>query len=120
MPFVKGQSGNPAGFKPGTSRKQRLVNKFWSDAYAVWLDKGYDCLETFATNDPGGFCRMFGSIMPREEQAKQISHQIEVTLKTPQWLTTIADETRETGAPDYTHIEPVLITHNPSDDSDSC
>jgi hypothetical protein len=87
MTWQPGQSGNPAGRKPGEGHKTKLVQQFWRAAQRQWQEKGAEYLEKFADNDPGGFCRMIAMLMPRDEVQKQISHQIEVTLKTPAWLT---------------------------------
>jgi len=87
MTWEKGKSGNPNGRPPGDGSKAKFVALFWRNVQSLWKEKGADYLVKFADADPGGFCRMAAMLVPKDEVTKQISHQIEVTLKTPAWLT---------------------------------
>jgi hypothetical protein len=119
MTWQPGQSGNPAGRKPGDGHKTKLVQQFWRAAQRQWQEKGAEYLEKFADADPGGFCRMIAMLMPREEITKAVSHQIEVTLKTPSWLQHQPDEQSEgqydSGALQSLPYTPVLDIEADSD-----
>jgi len=82
--WVKGQSGNPAGRPKGS--KHKLQTNFWNDLQRTWKERGVDALRWVAENDPSTFVRVCVSLMSKEENAKQIEHAIEVTLKEPEWL----------------------------------
>ena len=66
---------------------------------------------------------MIAMLMPREEITKAVNHQIEITLKTPSWLTNEAEsnetngyESSDTRALPYT---PELIIEEADDSCDT-
>jgi hypothetical protein len=56
-----GHSGN-GGWKPGSRNK--LGEQFIFDAYEEWKRSGPQALKTMAEEDPSGFCKLIGNILP--------------------------------------------------------
>ena len=93
MPFTKGQSGNPAGRKPGS---QNVSTRLMEMAIAA-LDKagGEKYLATQAKKTPAAFLSFIGKLLPRD---MHLTHEGGVTLLT--FLTALhqAAEKRKAGA----------------------
>ena len=69
MAFQKGQSGNPAGKKPGTPNKTTSAMR---EAILEAFDRagGADYLERLAADDPRTFVALLAKLVPREVSAK--------------------------------------------------
>ena len=61
-------TGNNGGGRPKGSRN-RLGEKFIEDAFAEWQKSGPQALKTMAKNDPSGFCKLIGYLLPKEIDA---------------------------------------------------
>ena len=84
MVWVKGQSGNPAGRQGSKADSCKRI--FWNDLHEVWKASGRDALERMVKSHPNQFVDIMARVLPKEEQRKEIQHQIEVTLREPDWL----------------------------------
>ncbi len=62
--WKKGESGNPAGPKPGNRRK--FSEEFISDVHESWMIYGKAALVTTAMTDPSVYVRVCASLMPRD------------------------------------------------------
>jgi hypothetical protein len=60
--FVAGNSGN-GGRKPGSRNK--LGEQFLSDLRDVWQSHGIQALEKCAEEEPGTFCKIVSSLLPK-------------------------------------------------------
>ena len=69
MPYKKGESGNPAGRKPGTPNKTTSAMR---EAILEAFDRagGADYLERLAEDDPRTFVALLAKLVPREVSAK--------------------------------------------------
>jgi hypothetical protein len=63
-PWQPGQSGNPAGRRPGSRNK--LSEEFLQGVHRTWQVHGDRALEAMAINDPSNFCRLVAGLMPRQ------------------------------------------------------
>jgi Family of unknown function (DUF5681) len=72
--FKPGQSGNPAGRPKGSRNK--LGENFLDDVYQKWQQHGSKALETMATSEPGKFCQMAASLLPKEMHIKDVPLKI--------------------------------------------
>jgi len=61
--FLAGSKGGP-GRKPGS--RGRLGSAFIEDLHRVWEDVGDEALRRCAAEEPGQFCRIVASLMPRD------------------------------------------------------
>ena len=71
-PFVKGdpRAGRPRG------AKTRLSNAFVTDVLAEWEKGGKDALRIFRIEEPGRFCVMVASLMPRELMIETVTSEL--------------------------------------------
>ena len=60
-----GQSGNPAGQKPGVTRRV-LSDQFFQDCFDAWKEKGRDVIDKTIKDNPGLFLKIIASLMPRQ------------------------------------------------------
>jgi hypothetical protein len=61
--FKPGQSGNPAGRPRGSRGK--LSEDFLLDLHSAWTEHGADALARCAKTEPGVFCKIVASLLPR-------------------------------------------------------
>ena len=64
--FQPGQSGNPAGRRPGS--RNAVSEAFLADCYTVWQEQGIDALRMTAATDPARFCTIISQLVPRDLQ----------------------------------------------------
>ena len=84
MAWVKGTSGNPAGRPRG--HQERFKAKFWADLHYAWEQSGSDALARMIQSHPNQFIDVCARVLPKEEQRREIAHNIEITLREPSWL----------------------------------
>ena len=114
MTWVKGQSGNPAGGKRGPRVHQaRVMGMFWVDLHREWKQYGREVISHVRQSDPTTFLKIVASALPRSDIEHQVnhSHQIEVILKPPAWLTSDSKSQDESD-------QAIDITPLSNDDSD--
>ena len=91
MPFIKGQSGNPAGRKPGSRNK--FQEDFWRDLAKLWETEGAAALERVLKNDPSTFLRVAAGLLPKEEE-----HHVKISgvrrWTEAEWLAHLAEQDR--------------------------
>ena len=63
-PFVKGQSGNPAGRPIGARNKVSAL--FMENVYDQWQKYGIEALKKAAQEEPMQFCKMMAGLVPKE------------------------------------------------------
>jgi len=66
-----GQSGNPAGRKPGDRNK--FGAHFISDFYADWVQHGAAAIEKLRLEGPKDYVKVAASLLPRELHVKAAS-----------------------------------------------
>ena len=66
-----GQSGNPAGRKPGDRNK--FGTHFISDFYADWVQHGAAAIEKLRLESPKDYVKVAASLLPRELHVKAAS-----------------------------------------------
>ena len=66
-----GQSGNPAGRKPGDRNK--FGAHFISDFYADWVQHGAAAIEKLRLESPKDYVKVAASLLPRELHVKAAS-----------------------------------------------
>jgi len=64
-----GQSGNPAGRKPGDRNKFGFI----SDFYADWIEHGAAAIEKLRLESPKDYVKVAASLLPRELHVKAAS-----------------------------------------------
>jgi hypothetical protein len=69
--WQKGQSGNPAGRKPGS--RNELSEAFISDLFADWKANGPDVIAKVRKDKPDVYLRVIGRLVPREMHIKSES-----------------------------------------------
>lgn len=73
MTWVKGQSGNPGGRRPG--RRMKLTGKFLDDVELEWRKHGKKVLEAVRLNNPRDYMNMTAKIvmglMPKDVDVNQ-------------------------------------------------
>jgi hypothetical protein len=74
-PWKPGQSGNPAGRKPGSRHK--LEEVFVADLVEAWKLHGKAALDTVATKEPAKFAQIAASVLPKQTQNTRI-HKLEL------------------------------------------
>jgi len=67
-PWKPGQSGNPAGRKPGSRNK--LVEDFVSDLQEKWRTDGADILDRVAANEPAKIVEVISRLAPKDIAVK--------------------------------------------------
>jgi hypothetical protein len=90
-PFRKGQSGNPSGKKKGTLNKstvdaRKLAQKFLNEAVEPVFQKLVEMAKGGDTQAIKLVVERILPVMKAFEEPKKMPHQIEVTLRTPEWL----------------------------------
>jgi hypothetical protein len=96
-PWPKGVSGNPAGRPKGSLNKstigaRRLAQKFLNEAVEPVFQK---LVQMAKDGDPQALRLVVERILPvmkAFEESKQVSHNIEVVLREPDWLKLAAPE----------------------------
>ena len=63
IPWKPGQSGNPAGRPRGSRGK--LSEDFLLDLHCAWTAHGADALARCAKTEPGVFCKIVASLLPK-------------------------------------------------------
>lgn len=63
-PFQKGQSGNPAGRKPGS--RQKLSDNLLATIAADFAKHGQKTLDRVRETDPTGYMKIVVSLVPKE------------------------------------------------------
>lgn len=63
-PWKPGQSGNPAGRRPGT--KEAIARTFITDVLAEWKEHGADAVSKMREANPGDFVKMVASLLPKD------------------------------------------------------
>jgi len=58
--FKPGNPGRPKG------SRNRLAEKFWTDLYGAWQERGKEAIQRMIDDDPGGFVKVVASQMPKE------------------------------------------------------
>jgi len=66
--WVQGQSGNPAGRPKGS--KDAITKAFLEDVTEDWESNGPATLEAAREKNPGEYCRMVASLLPRDLNVK--------------------------------------------------
>jgi hypothetical protein len=74
-PFKPGQSGNPAGRKPGS--RVKLEEIFVADLVDAWRTHGKAALDVVATKEPAKFCQIAATVLPKQTQQTRI-HKLEL------------------------------------------
>jgi hypothetical protein len=74
-PFKPGQSGNPAGRKPGS--RVKLEEVFVADMVEAWKLYGKEALERTAQKEPSKFAQIAASVLPKQTQNTRI-HKLEL------------------------------------------
>jgi hypothetical protein len=74
-PFKPGQSGNPAGRKPGS--RVKLEEIFVADLVDAWRLHGKAALDAVATKEPAKFAQIAASVLPKQTQNTRI-HKLEL------------------------------------------
>ena len=64
IPFKPGQSGNPAGRPKGSRNK--LAEAFLADVLNEWETHGATAISDMRDKNPGDFCKMVASLMPKD------------------------------------------------------
>lgn len=64
IPYLPGQSGNPAGRPKGS--RSKLQEDFLSDVLAAWKLKGAAAIDAMIEDKPGDFVKMVAGILPKE------------------------------------------------------
>jgi hypothetical protein len=64
IPWQKGQSGNPAGRPKGS--RVKLSEQFLSDVLVEWESHGAVAISDMREKNPGDFCKMVASLLPRD------------------------------------------------------
>src|SRR5437868_1981469 len=63
-PWQPGQSGNPAGRRPGSRNK--LSQDFLEALHRTFQVHGARARQAMAIDDPSNFCRLVAGVMPRQ------------------------------------------------------
>jgi hypothetical protein len=66
--FKPGQSGNPAGRKPGS--KNRFSEDFWRDLANDWAEHGLDAIRAVRTADPAKYLMACVNVLPKDLNVK--------------------------------------------------
>lgn len=94
MAFQKGQSGNPAGRKPGTQNRLTLTVKQGFEAAFEKMQDGEHALDKWAAKNPTDFYKLASKLIP-----VQMAHQGGIALQVISGVPSDEDQEHE-DAPD--------------------
>jgi Family of unknown function (DUF5681) len=81
IPWKPGQSGNPAGRKPGSRNK--LAQAYFEDCYILWEEGGIAALRRVMLEEPAKFCSLIANGVP---QQFKVEHDHTIAGLSPQEL----------------------------------
>jgi hypothetical protein len=73
IPWKPGQSGNPAGRKPGSRNK--LAQAYFEDCYILWEEGGIAALRRVMLEEPAKFCSLIANGVPQQFRV-DVEHSI--------------------------------------------
>ena len=82
--WAQGQSGNPAGRPKGS--KDAITKAFLEDVTEDWESNGPATLEAAREKNPGEYCRMVASLLPKDLNVKNddaVSAAFMAVMRTP-------------------------------------
>lgn len=63
-----GQSGNPAGPKPGI--KRQIEADFLRDMHRAWTEKGVEVIDRVIASNPDVYLRVMAQLLPRQTEMR--------------------------------------------------
>ena len=113
MPFVKGQSGNPAGKQSGL--RNRITHAFLRDVEESWREHGPAALKAAIEQNPAAYLSVIAKLVPNESQHQHtvsgsIAHEHRVLPDTIAWVVEVTDTdargSRQEPVPDRPLLPP--------------